>query len=70
MNIIGILVGFVIIALLWWALTTLMGAFSVPAPISTVVMVFFVVLVVLYLLSLLGAIGGIGPINFGSPRIH
>jgi hypothetical protein len=74
MNIIGILVSLVIIALLWWAVTTLMGAFSVPAPISTVIMVFFVVLVILWLLSLIsggfGGVGGFNSINFGSPRVH
>ena len=53
---------------------TLMGAFSVPAPISTVIMVFFVVLVILWLLSLIsggfGGVGGFNSINFGSPRVH
>ena len=56
MNIIGILIGVVVVALLWWALTTLLGAFAVPSQVQAVVTVIFVVLVVLWLLSLLGGI--------------
>ncbi len=65
MNIIGILIGLVIICLLYWAITTLMGAFGIGAPISTVVQVIFVVLVVLWLLSLLGgaSFGTLGNVN-------
>ena len=64
MPILQILVGLIIVLLCWWAITTLMGAFAVPAPISTVVMVIFVVLVVLWLVSLIG--GGMGFGTFGT----
>jgi hypothetical protein len=67
-----ILIGLVIIMLLYWAITTLMGAFGIGAPISTVVQVIFVVIVVLWLISLLGGglgIGGTTPFSFGGPRV-
>ena len=66
MNILGIVIAFVVIILLYWAITTLMGAFGIGAPISTVVQVVFVVLVVLWLLSLLGGVGSIGNLNLGT----
>lgn len=70
MNILPILIALIVICLLFWAIRTLMGAFGIGEPISTVVMVIFVVLVVLWLISLLGGVGGFGPINFGQTRIR
>jgi hypothetical protein len=69
MNLIGILIGLVIICLLYWAVTTLMAAFGIGPPISVVVQVVFVVLVCLWLLSLLGGGFGLsgGNLNLGRP---
>lgn len=60
MNILSILVAVIIICLVFWCIRTLMGAFGIGEPISTVVMVLFVVIVILYLLSLIGGV------NFGT----
>jgi hypothetical protein len=69
MPIIPIIVGLIVICLLYWAITTLMGAFGIGAPISTVVQVIFVVLVVLWLISLIGGAGfGFGTLNLPRTR--
>jgi uncharacterized membrane protein YtjA (UPF0391 family) len=57
MPIVSIIVGLIIVMLLFWAITTIMGAFGIGEPIATVVKVVFVVLVVLWLVSLIGGLG-------------
>ena len=65
MSIVGLLVAVIIICLIWWALTSVLAAFSVGNPIATLVKVVFVVMVVLWLLSAFGVVGG-GPVL----RVH
>ena len=54
MTLIGLLVALVVVCLLFWAVTAILGAFGVGDPIATVVKVVFVVIVVLWLVSALG----------------
>jgi len=58
MSIIGLLVAVVVICLVWWGITSVLGAFNVGNPIATLVKVLFVILVVLWLLSAFGLVGG------------
>jgi len=58
-SILGILVYLIVIALLFWAVNAILGAFGVGDPIATVVKVVFVVLVVLWLVSALGMGAGL-----------
>jgi hypothetical protein len=53
-TIIGLLIALVVICLLFWAITAILGAFGVGDPIATVVKVIFVVIVVLWLVSAFG----------------
>jgi hypothetical protein len=59
MNLLGLLVVLIIIGLVFWAVRALAGAFSIPAPIVTVIYVFLVVIVVLWLLSSFGVLGAV-----------
>ncbi len=52
MSIVSLLVGLIIIALLFWAVRALLGAFGIGDPIATVVYVLMVVVVILWLLGL------------------
>ncbi len=52
MDIVTLLVGLIIIALLFWAVRALLGAFGIGDPIATVVYVLMVVLVIIWLLGL------------------
>jgi hypothetical protein len=54
MSLIGLLIALVVICLLFWAVTAILGAFGVGDPIATVVKVIFVVVVVLWLVSAFG----------------
>jgi hypothetical protein len=58
MTIISLLVFLIIIGLLFWAVRALSAAFSIPAPISTVIQVVLVVICVLWLLQMFGLVGG------------
>lgn len=58
MTLIGLLVALIVIALLYWAVMSILGAFGVGDPIATVVRVLFVLIVVLWLLSWFGVLGG------------
>jgi hypothetical protein len=58
MSLVAILVTLLLIALVWWAVNAILGAFGVGEPIATVVRVVFVIVVVLWLLS---AVLGVGP---------
>lgn len=58
MSLIALLVAVIVICLIWWGLSALMGAFGIGDPIATVVRVIFVVVVILWLLS---AGFGMGP---------
>ena len=61
MSLIGLLVALIVIYLLFWAVRSIMAAFSTPAQIQTVVTVLFVVIVVLWLVGQLGLFSG-GPV--------
>ncbi len=54
MSIITLLVALILIGLLFWASRAIGAAFSIPAPIMTVIQVFLVVIVVLWLLQAFG----------------
>ena len=60
MNLIGLLVALIIIGVVFWAVRALAAAFSIPAPIVTVIYVLLVVVALLWLLSAFGLIGGLG----------
>jgi hypothetical protein len=60
MSLVGILVFLIVIGLLFWAVRALAGAFSIPAPIVTVIYVLLVVVCVLWLLQSFGLMGA-GP---------
>jgi hypothetical protein len=49
MDILGLLVSLIIVALVVWAVRTLLPALGIPPPVSTVIYVVVVVLVVLWL---------------------
>lgn len=55
MSLIGLLVALIILCLVFWCIGQLTSAFSVPAPIVTVIYVILVVFVVLWLLQFLGS---------------
>lgn len=57
MTLLGLLVALLIVAVIVWATRALLGAFSVPDPIRTVVFIIVVLICVLYLLG--GYVGGI-----------
>lgn len=61
MSLISLLIFLILVGLVFWVIRTLAGAFSIPAPIVTVIYVVLVVVVVLYLLQLLGLSTG-GPV--------
>jgi hypothetical protein len=61
MTLIGLLVLLIIIGLVFWAVRAISAAFSIPAPIVTVIYVVLVIFVVLYLLSAFGLVSG-GPV--------
>jgi hypothetical protein len=67
MNLIGLLVGLIILCLVFWCIRTLLAAFGVGEPISTVVMVVFVIIVVLWLLQFIGGftLGTLGNVHVG-----
>ena len=52
--ILQLLVGLVVICLVFWAAQSILGAFGLGEPVTTLVRVVLVVLVVLWLVSLLG----------------
>ncbi len=52
MDIVSLLVGLIIIALLFWAVRALLGAFGIGDPIATVVYVLMVVIVIIWLLGM------------------
>lgn len=54
MSLIALLVFVIIIALIYWALHRIAGAFGLPPPILVVIDVLLVVIVVLYLLQWAG----------------
>lgn len=54
MTVMGLLVALLIVALILWAVRTLVPALGIPEPIATVVWVIVVVLVVLWLVGLIG----------------
>ncbi len=60
MDLVSLLVGLIIIALLFWAVRAVLGAFGIGDPIATVVYVLMVVIVIIWLLGLVT----------GSPIIH
>lgn len=60
MTLVGLLVALIIIGLVFWAIRAIAAAFSIPAPIVTVIYVVLVIIVVLWLLQSFGAISG-GP---------
>lgn len=59
MTLLGLLVALIIIALLYWAIVSILGAFGLGDPIATLVKVVFVILVVLWLLSAFGFVGSV-----------
>jgi len=61
MSIIGLLVFILIVALVFWAVRAIAGAFSLPPQIVVVIQVLLVFVAVLYLLSAFGLISG-GPV--------
>jgi uncharacterized membrane protein YwzB len=63
MDIVSLLVGLIIIALVFWAVRALLGAFSIGDPIATVVYVLLVVIVIIYLL---GMVTGSPVLHFGN----
>jgi hypothetical protein len=54
MDLIGLLMALIIVALVVWATRTLLPALGVPPPVATVIHVVVVVLVVLWLVGQLG----------------
>lgn len=54
MSLIGLLVVVLIACVVLWATRALLGAFSVPAPVSTVIYVVAVLIVLLWVLGSLG----------------
>jgi hypothetical protein len=67
MDIISLLVGLIIIALLFWAVRALLGAFGIGDPIATVVYVLMVVIVIIWLL---GMVTGTPVLHLGSTRLR
>ncbi len=67
MDIVTLLVGLIIIALLFWAVRALLGAFGIGDPIATVVYVLMVVIVILWLL---GLVSGSPILHFGNARLR
>ena len=67
MDIVTLLVGLIIIALLFWAVRALLAAFGIGDPIATVVYVLLVVLVVMWLL---GLVSGSPILHFGTVRVR
>ena len=65
MDLVSLLVGLIIIALLFWAVRALLGAFGIGDPIATVVYVLMVVIVILWLLGMVT-----GSPSFGHLRIR
>lgn len=55
MTLVGLLVALIIIALLYWAIVSILSAFGLGDPVATIVKVIFVIIVVLWLLSVFGA---------------
>jgi hypothetical protein len=54
MTIVGLLIALLLVALLLWAVRTLVPALGIPEPIGSVIWVIAVVLVVLWVVGLLG----------------
>jgi hypothetical protein len=52
MDLVSLLVGLIVVALLFWAVRALLAAFGIGDPIATVVYVLMVVFVILWLLGL------------------
>ena len=67
MDLVSLLVGLIIIALVFWAVRSLLGAFGIGDPIATVVYVLLVVIVILWLL---GLVTGSPVIHLGSVRVR
>ena len=65
MDLVSLLVGLIIIALLFWAVRALLGAFGIGDPIATVVYVLMVVIVILWLLGMVT-----GSPHFGNLRLR
>lgn len=65
MDLIGLLIFLIVIGLVFWAVQALSGAFSIPAPIVTVIYVILVVIVVLYLVQMLGGGGRLPALRLG-----
>jgi hypothetical protein len=61
MSIIGLLVALIIIGLLFWAVRAICAAFSIPAPVATVIQVVMVLIVVLWILQATGLLTS-GPV--------
>lgn len=63
MNLIALIIVLLVFCVLIWAARTLMAAFGVGEPISTVVYVLLVLIVLVWLLNMLGLVGlGGGPV--------
>jgi hypothetical protein len=68
MNLIGLLIGLIIICAVFWAARALLTAFAIGDPIATVVYVLLVIIVLAWVLSQVGAVGGLG--GGGTLRVH
>lgn len=66
MDIISLLVALIIIALVFWAVRSLLAAFGIGDPIAAVVYVIMVVFVILWLVGLLT---GSPYLHFGTVRV-
>ena len=54
MDLVGLLIFVIVLALIYWAIHRIAGAFGIPGPIVAVIDVILVVFVVLYLLQAFG----------------
>ena len=64
MPIISLLIVFIVVCVLFWAIQQIMRAFGIGDPIRTVVLVIFVLIAVVWVLSVVGLVPG------GSIRLH
>lgn len=56
---IHLLILLVVLGLIWWAVTTILGVLPLPAPIKTVVnVIMIVILCIVVIYALLGLVGG------------
>lgn len=67
-TLINLIIWLVILGLIWWAVTTVLGVIPLPEPIRTVINVILVVVLCLILISvLLQIVGGLTSFHFSSP---